>query len=276
MTRRECMSIPLFAAAAAAQPAITKYVRFWRNGLAAYGVLEGTKIRQLRGGIFGKIEFTGQAHELSSVKLLYPCEPPKVWAVGLNYRSHIGNRPAPKQPEIFYKPTSCLQEPEEPIVIPKDAHNVHFEAELVVVIGRAVRNASAEDARAAIFGYTCGNDVSERDWQNGPNKDMQWWRAKGADTFGPMGPVIVTSAWDYRSADIECRLNGQVKQKQKLSDLLFGPVEIVQFISKYASLEVGDVIFTGTPGTTSPMKDGDVVEVEIGGIGVLRNPVKAA
>jgi 2-keto-4-pentenoate hydratase/2-oxohepta-3-ene-1,7-dioic acid hydratase in catechol pathway len=254
----------------------TRYVRFSRDRITAYGQLEGNRIREIRGGLFGRIEFSGRTHDLAQVKLLFPCVPPKVWAVGLNYRSHLGTRPAPKQPEIFLKPTTCLQHPDAPIVIPPGALNVHYEAELVIVIGRTLRNASAADASAAIFGYTCGNDVSERDWQNGPDKDLQWWRAKGADTFGPMGPVLVTPPWDPTNSSIQCRLNGQVKQQQKLSDLLFGPVEIVRFISRYATLEPGDVIFTGTPGSTTAMKPGDIVEVEIGGIGVLRNPVKAA
>jgi 2-keto-4-pentenoate hydratase/2-oxohepta-3-ene-1,7-dioic acid hydratase in catechol pathway len=275
MTRRDALSLVPAAALAAPAPEPRRFVRYWKTGMAAYGLLEADRIRELRGGIFGKLEFTGQTHALSSVKLLYPCQPPKVWAVGLNYRSHLGNRTPPRQPEIFLKPTTCLQEPEEPIVIPPGAHNLHFEAELVIVIGEKIRRASREEARAAIFGYTCGNDVSERDWQNGPQKDLQWWRAKGADTFGPMGPMIVTAPWDPAAHSITCRLNGQVKQKQKLSDLLFGPAAIVEFISRYATLEPGDVIFTGTPGTTSAMKPGDVVEVEIDGIGVLRNPVKA-
>lgn len=275
MTRREVMAMPAAMAAAQTAP-VTRYVRFAKDGKSAYGVLEGTRIRSLRGGLFGKTEFSGAAHDLAGVKLLPPCEPPKIWAVGLNYKSHIGSRPSPKQPEIFYKPVTCLQAPDGPIVIPPDARNVHYEAELVIVMGRKTRNASSEEAKAAIFGYTCGNDVSERDWQNGPEKDLQWWRAKGADTFGPLGPVIVSAAWDPMTAGIECRLNGQVKQKQRLSDLLFGPVEIVRFISRYATLEPGDVIYTGTPGSTSAMKPGDVVEVEIDGIGVLRNPVRAS
>jgi 2-keto-4-pentenoate hydratase/2-oxohepta-3-ene-1,7-dioic acid hydratase in catechol pathway len=276
MTRREAIALPAMGALPGEGPG-TRFVRFRKDGAAAaYGQLDGSRIRELRGGLFGRIEFSGRTHDLAQVRLLFPCVPPKVWAVGLNYRSHLGSRPAPKQPEIFLKPTSCLQDPDGPIVIPPGAQNVHYEAELVLVIGRTVRNATAAEAAAAIFGYTCGNDVSERDWQNGPDKDLQWWRAKGADTFGPMGPVLVTPPWDPMAASIECRLNGQVKQQQKLSDLLFGPVEIVRFISRYATLEPGDVIFTGTPGSTTAMKPGDVVEVEIGGLGVLRNPVKAA
>jgi 2-keto-4-pentenoate hydratase/2-oxohepta-3-ene-1,7-dioic acid hydratase in catechol pathway len=145
----------------------------------------------------------------------------------------------------------------------------------VVVIGKTARNVSAAEARDVIFGVTCGNDVSERDWQSGPDKDLQWWRAKGADSFGPLGPVIVRNI-DYGSLQLQTRLNGDVVQKQTTSDLLFDCPAIVSFVSKYVTLTPGDVIYTGTPGSTKRMKDGDTVEVEIEGIGVLRNRVSSA
>ena len=143
------------------------------------------------------------------------------------------------------------------------------------MIGKEAKSVSAENAANHIFGYTCGNDVSDRNWQNGTKgdqKDVQWWRAKGADTFGPLGPSIAT-AFDYDKARIQLRLNGQVKQSQLVSDLLFGPAQIVSHVSHFVTLSPGDVIYTGTPGSTSPMKAGDVVEVEIDGIGILRNTV---
>src|SRR5712671_2037771 len=149
---------------------MTKYVRYSLGAFTSYGILEGETIREIRGGLFGDRQETGARHTLSSVKLLYPCEAPKIFAVGLNYRSHLGERKAPEHPEIFYKPVSCLQHPEEPIVIPAGALNVHFEGELVVVIGKTSRRVSAAEGRDAIFGVTAGNDVSERDWQGGPNK----------------------------------------------------------------------------------------------------------
>ncbi|MGH9674909.1 MAG: fumarylacetoacetate hydrolase family protein, partial [Bryobacteraceae bacterium] len=184
-TRRQVLGSMLAAGAGAAQapPTVTRYVRFERNGAASYGLVEGDSVRPISGSLFGRHKPNGTKVRLSSVKLLAPCEPPKILAVGLNYRSHIGNRPAPTRPEIFYKPISSLQRPDGEIVIPKDANNVHYEGELVIVIGRTVRQASREQAIEAIFGVTCGNDVSERDWQNGADKDLQWWRAKGADTF---------------------------------------------------------------------------------------------
>jgi 2-keto-4-pentenoate hydratase/2-oxohepta-3-ene-1,7-dioic acid hydratase in catechol pathway len=254
---------------------VIRYVRFRRGSAMAYGILEGAAIRELDGSPFTQPKETGAKHKLSEVKLLFPCEPPKVLAVGLNYKSHIGQRTPPANPELFYKPISALQNPEDPIVIPPGAKNVHYEGEMVLVIGRRTKNVSVEQAREAIFGVTCGNDVSERDWQNGPQKDVQWWRAKGSDTFGPLGPSIARGL-DYSKLLLQTRLNGKVVQKQYTSDLLFNPPAIVSFASRYVTLVPGDVIYTGTPGATAAMKPGDVVEVEIEGIGVLRNRVVAA
>jgi len=253
----------------------THFVRFRHHGGIDYGVLEEDYIRPLSGNIFGDHKVWSARFSLEDVKLLVPCEPRKVFAVGLNYRSHLGDRPVPKRPEIFYKPVSALQNPEDPIVIPPGAKNVHYEGELVLVAGRKLKNASESEARAAIFGVTCGNDVSERDWQGGPDKDLQWWRAKGADTFAPVGPSIAAGL-DYGKLLLQTRLNGKVVQEQYTSDLIFDPPAIVSWISRYVTIETGDLIYTGTPGRTSRMKPGDVVEVEIEGIGVLRNPVQAA
>jgi 2-keto-4-pentenoate hydratase/2-oxohepta-3-ene-1,7-dioic acid hydratase in catechol pathway len=276
-TRRTVLSLPL-AAHLAAQPkgaAAKQFVRFERGGKAAYGSLAGEFIAELTAAPYAGGVATGRSHNISTVRLLYPCEPSKVLAVGRNYKSHIGNEKAPTRPEFFYKPVSCLQNPGDPIVIPKDSKNTHYEAELVLVIGAKLKSVSRTQAEAGIFGYTCGNDVSERDWQGGKDPDMQWWRAKGADTYGPLGPVIVTG-WKPGPQQISLRLNGEVKQKQVLSDLLFDCPAIVEFASRYVTLLPGDVIFTGTPGSTSAMKHGDTVEVEIVGIGVLKNPVVGA
>jgi 2-keto-4-pentenoate hydratase/2-oxohepta-3-ene-1,7-dioic acid hydratase in catechol pathway len=241
---------------------LTKYVRYRKDAATAYGILDGATVGEIRGGLFGAHQPTGVAHPIGEVKLLYPCEPSKILAVGRNYKSHLGDRQAPERPEMFYKPVSALQHPGDPIVIPPDAANVHFEGELVIVIGPG----------ASIFGVTCGNDVSERDWQNGPHKDLQWWRAKGADTFAPLGPAIVTGL-DYGALMLETRLNGEVVQKQSTADLTFDGPAIVSWVSRWVTLVPGDVIYTGTPGNTRAMHPGDVVEVEIEGIGVLRNPV---
>ncbi|MDQ6699324.1 MAG: fumarylacetoacetate hydrolase family protein [Acidobacteriota bacterium] len=252
---------------------MTKYIRYANNGQTAYGALEGEEIEEIRGDLFGSHQKTGVKHSLSNVKLLYPCEPSKILAVGLNYRSHLGARKAPEHPEMFYKPVSALQNPGDPIVIPRDATNVHFEGEIVAVIGKTVKQVSPVEAERAIFGVTCGNDVSEREWQHGAVlKDLQWWRAKGSDTFAPLGPAIVTGI-DYGNLLLQTRVNGEVVQKQYTSDLLFSLPAIVSWISQWVTLQPGDVIYTGTPGSTSKLKPDDVVEVDIEQIGVLRNPV---
>jgi 2-keto-4-pentenoate hydratase/2-oxohepta-3-ene-1,7-dioic acid hydratase in catechol pathway len=248
------------------------FARFESDGRTAYGTVGNGEIHELRGGLFDAIEPSGRRLRMGDVNLLAPCVPPKIVAVGLNYKSHVGERKVPEYPEIFYKPVSCLQNPERPIVIPDDAVDTHFEGELVVVIGKNVRNATREQAADAVFGVTCGNDVSDRNWQKGAGKDLQWWRAKGCDTFGPLGPVIVTGL-DYSNLALTTRVNGDVLQHQRTSDLIFDIPTIVSFISRYLTLTQGDVIYTGTPGNTQRMKSGDVVEVEIEGIGILRNPV---
>jgi 2-keto-4-pentenoate hydratase/2-oxohepta-3-ene-1,7-dioic acid hydratase in catechol pathway len=247
------------------------YIRYRSGTGTAYGLLDGDTVRELRGDPFQHSE-TGVRHKLSEVKLLYPCTPGKILAVGLNYRSHLGSRPQPAHPEMFYKPVSALQDPEGEIVLPRESTDVHYEGELVVVIGRQTKNASLDEAGAAIFGVTCGNDVSERQWQNGPAKDLQWWRAKGSDTFAPLGPALVTGI-GYGNLLLQTRLNGEVVQKQFTSDLIFDCPTIVSHISHWVTLYPGDIIYTGTPGATKKMSPGDVVEVEIEGIGVLRNKV---
>jgi len=250
---------------------VTKYIRYRSGSSVAYGILDGDTVRELRGDLFQHTE-TGATHKLSAVKLLHPVTPAKILAVGLNYKSHLGNRPAPPHPEMFYKPISALQDPDGPIVLPRESTDVHYEGELVIVVGKHVKNATVDQARAAIFGVTCGNDVSERQWQNGPTKDLQWWRAKGADTFAPLGPAVVTGI-EYGKLLLQTRLNGDVVQKQFTSDLLFDCPTIVSYVSSWVTLNPGDIIYTGTPGSTKKMSAGDVVEVEIEGIGVLRNKV---
>jgi len=201
-----------------------------------------------------------------------PCPPTKIIGVGLNYRSHLGGRTLPETPELFYKPPSALIGHGEAIIIPPGATDVHFEGELVLVIGKRVKNATREEALDAILGATCGNDVSDRSWQRGDRKDLQWWRAKGCDTFAPLGPAIVTGL-DYSNLQLETRVNGKITQKALTSDLVHDCPAIISWASRWVTLFPGDLIYTGTPGETFALKPGDVVEVEIEGIGVLRNPV---
>ena len=250
-----------------ARQAVTKYVRYSLAGATSYGILEGDQIRELKGDLFASPAHTGKRVPLSSVKLLPPCDPKKVIAVGLNYKTHLGERPAAEYPGLFAKyPTSIIAHGDN-IVIPPDAKNVHYEGELVVVIGKRAKNVDAKTAKSHVFGVPIGNDVSEREWQK---TDLQWFRAKATDTFGPMGPSIVTGL-NYDDLLLETKLNGQVVQSQRTKDLIFDVATIVSYLSKYVTLEPGDVIFTGTPGTTRAFKPGDTIEVEIEGIGTLRN-----
>jgi 2-keto-4-pentenoate hydratase/2-oxohepta-3-ene-1,7-dioic acid hydratase in catechol pathway len=252
---------------------VTKYIRYRFGSTTGYAILDGETVRPFSGDLFGSRTPTGITLQLSDVSLLAPCQPGKIMAVGLNYKSHLGGRPQPTRPEIFYKAVTALQDPGGPIVTPRDATDLHYEGELVAVIGKPVRNATVAEARDAIFGVTCGNDVSERNWQHGPGKDLQWWRAKGCDTFAPLGPAIA-SGIDYGNLLLETRLNGESVQKQYTSDLIFDCPAIVSWISGWVTLLPGDIIYTGTPGSTRKMSPGDTVEVEIEGIGVLSNPVK--
>jgi len=249
-----------------------RYVRYEIGGRISYGLLEGEIVRELRGDPFTGARPTGASHKLAAVRLLVPCTPSKVLAVGLNYRSHLGSRPAPKNPEIFLKAPSCLLEHNGQIVIPQGTSDVHYEGELVVVIGKKAKQIPVGEAPGYVLGVTCGNDVSARDWQKA---DLQWWRAKSSDTFGPLGPAIATGL-DYGKLRLQTRLNGQVRQSESTADLLFDVPTVVSFVSQAVTLLPGDVVYTGTPGQTTAMKPGDVVEVEIEGIGVLRNTVAQA
>ena len=195
-----------------------------------------------------------------------------------NYKSHLGDEKIPPQfqiPQAFHKSPSCLIADGEPIVLPKDSEVVHYEAEMVIVIGKTCRKVPKEKALDYVFGVTAGNDVSERIWQNDPDrKDIQWWRAKGADTFGPVGPYILTGV-NYGNLKLTMRLNGQVVQEEQTDRLIHDVAALVSYISRYVTLHPGDLIFTGTPGKTSAIKPGDVAEVELEGAGILKNPVVA-
>ncbi len=247
----------------------TKYVRYTHEGQESYGILEGDTVRELVGDIFSAPTPSGKTIKLSEVHLLAPCKPTKVIAVGLNYRSHIGNRPVPEYPGLFAKYPSSIIGQEENIVIPSDATDLHYEGELVVVIGKKAKNISVSKAPNYIFGVTAGNDVSERKWQQA---DLQWLRAKASDTFGPVGPAIVTGL-NYNDLLLQTRLNGEIRQSERTKDLVYDVEAIVSYISHYVTLFPGDLIFTGTPGTTKAMKPNDIVEIELEGVGILRNKV---
>lgn len=268
------LGISLVATAWAAKPAakVTQFVRFQAGDTVAYGILEGEQVRELSGDLYGDWEKTDKVHPLNEVALLVPsAHPTKVIALAGNYRDHLGDKEPPEFPEPFYKLPSCLLPHEGDIVQPKTTEPVHYEAELVVVIGRRAKNVSVEDALDYVLGITCGNDISARYWQK---NDVQWWRAKASDTFGPCGPCI-TAGLDYQNLNMELRLNGEVRQKTNTKNQIHTIAETVSFISQHVTLEPGDLIYTGTPGKTQPMNPGDVVEVEIEGVGVLKNNVVA-
>jgi len=253
---------------------VTKYIRYSTAGKTSYGILEGEDIRELYGSIFAGAKPNARTLKLSDVRVLAPCEPPKVIAVGRNYKSHIADRniDPPKEPGLFWKPSSCIVGTGENIVLPEGANNVHYEAELVVVIGKQGKNIAAAEAQKHIFGVTAGNDVSERDWQK---NDLQWFRAKGSDTFGGLGPYIVQGL-NYNDLLVESRLNGEVRQSQRTKDLIFPVDEVISYVSRYVTLLPGDVIYTGTPGNTKAMTPGDLIEIEVEGVGVLRNRITRA
>lgn len=245
--------------------------RFLADGQARYGVVQGDAIWALKGSPFDSLDRTATAYPVSKVKLLVPCQPKKVFAVGLNYGSHLHGQQAPAEPGIFLKlPTSVIG-PEETILLPQASGRIDAEGELVVVMGRNARNIALADALKYVLGYTCGNDVSVRDWQK---NDLQWWRAKACDTFAPLGPWIATDL-DPSKLKLVTRVNGVVGQESG-TDLLMNDVpHLISFISRHVTLEPGDVIYTGTPGQPPAISPGDTVEVDISNIGVLRNPVKA-
>ena len=245
-------------------------VRYSLNGRVSYGILQGERIQEIDGDVFGEHDATDRWVDLVDVTLLPPTDPQKVIAVGLNYRSHLGNREPAAEPGLFAKyPTSLIAHGED-ILMPPDAENLHYEAEMVLVIGKECSNVSEADALDCVFAITAGNDVSERDWQS---SDLQWLRAKGSDTFGPVGPSMVVGL-DPDNVSVESRVNGEVRQSGHTSDLIFDVSTIVSYISRYFTLAPGDLIWTGTPGTTQRMQPGDVVEIEVGGVGVLRNTVR--
>jgi 2-keto-4-pentenoate hydratase/2-oxohepta-3-ene-1,7-dioic acid hydratase in catechol pathway len=249
----------------------TRYVRYMAKGKPCYGILDGDTVHELKGNFLTDVTPTGTTLPLAEVRLLTPCEPSKIIAVGRNYKSHLGgDRVALTDPGVFLKLPSCLIATGETIVIPPGATDVHHEAEVVVVIGKTASKVSEEDAARYIFGITAGNDVSERNWQK---NDLQWFRAKASDTFGPLGPAIVPGL-DYNNLLVQCRINGETVQSQRTCDMLFPIDRIVSYISTYLTLFPGDIIYTGTPGKTRPMSPGDIVEVEIEGVGILKNSVK--
>jgi 2-keto-4-pentenoate hydratase/2-oxohepta-3-ene-1,7-dioic acid hydratase in catechol pathway len=239
-----------------------------------YGLIQSEQVIEIRDA-FHPEERLGRNWALRSVKFLPPSEPSKIVCVGRNYAEHaaeMGNTP-PKEPLIFLKPPSAIIAPEEPIVLTPLSERVDHEGELAIVIGKKCSHIKpSEEALSYVLGYTCLNDVTARDLQK---KDVQFTRAKGFDTFCPFGPVIETDL-DLGAATIETFVNGKRKQSARATEMIFPVDVIIRWISQVMTLLPGDVIATGTPSGVGPLSAGDVVEVVVGGVGTLRNPVAAA
>ncbi len=245
------------------------------TGDGRYGLVEDQTVYAADGDPFasGGLTPRGEAGPLDGLTLLPPVQPGKIVCVGLNYVAHVtendATRQVPDEPVLFMKPPSALIGPGEPIRIANPDHRTDYEAELAIVIGARARNVAEADAAQYVLGYTCGNDVSDRVLQK---KDGQWVRAKGYDTYCPLGPCIVTGL-DIADVPVRSRLNGEPRQSQTTASMIFPPHFLIAFISRVMTLDPGDVILTGTPEGVGPMRPGDTIEVEVGGIGVLRNPV---
>src|SRR3954463_2585856 len=250
----------------------------------SFGVLDGDgQVAQIEGHPFGRISFTGARYAQADIRLLSPILPSKVVCVGKNYAAHIEEMKgltgdAPTEPLLFLKPSTAVIGPGDAIRIPPGSTNVHHEVELAVVIGaRGARNVTEQQAMASVFGYTIGNDVSERDMQR---SDGQWTRAKGFDSFCPLGPWIETElgglGLDPADLEISCTVDGEPRQKGRTSQLIFGLPTLISYISQVMTRLPGDVILPGTPAGVGPIRPGQVVECTIEGLGTLSNTVTAA
>ncbi len=250
-----------------------KYIRYRKNDSpeTGYGLLSDSKVAVLKRAPWLGIEKSSEQLDLSELTLLAPVEPSKIVCIGLNYHAHVqasfSADKAPEYPLIFLKPPSSIIGPGDKIVHPKQSERVDYEAELGVIIGKECKNVSESDAEKYIFGYTCVNDVTARDLQK---KDGQWSRAKGFDTFCPVGPHIITNV-DYRDLLVEGILNGEIKQSGRTSLMIFKIPFLISYISSVMTLMPGDLISTGTPSGIAPMVSGDTIEVRVEKVGSLTN-----
>jgi 2-keto-4-pentenoate hydratase/2-oxohepta-3-ene-1,7-dioic acid hydratase in catechol pathway len=254
---------------AAYEPGTTQeWVRYTLAGETHWGELEGETVHQLTAAPYEGGGHTGVEVQRSEVRLEAPVQPIQIFMTAFNFRSHITGEPA-EYPGIFLIPPTSIIGPEDAIVRPAESRSLHYEAEALAVISRRAENVSVEEAGDYIFGVTAGNDVSERLWQA---RDLQWSRAKGSRGFNAVGPVLV-SGLDEKNLDIEGRLNGERVQGENTSDLIYPIDYMVSYISQYFTLLPGDLVWTGTMGSTRAMDPGDVFEVEVSGVGILRNEV---
>jgi 2-keto-4-pentenoate hydratase/2-oxohepta-3-ene-1,7-dioic acid hydratase in catechol pathway len=250
-----------------------KFLRFAKDGKTSFGNVKENRILEVEGDIFGEYKITQIEHRITEIRFLPPCSPTKIVAVGLNYRDHAAEmkKSLPEEPLLFMKPGTAVIGHEDKIIYPKHmSSRVDYEGELAVVIREKAKWVNEDEAPSYIFGYTCINDVTARDLQA---KDVQYTRAKGFDTFAPIGPVIETEL-DPSDLQISTFLNGERKQHSRTSELIFNVPRLLSFISRIMTLLPGDIIATGTPSGIGLMRDGDKVEVEIEGVGNLRNYVE--
>ncbi len=253
-----------------------RIARYAFDGRVRYGVVEGSEVLELPGHPFARagtqLTTTGVAHDLDDVRLLAPVIPTKVVGIGSNYAAHVAEMAgfAPDDPVIFLKPTTALIGPDEPIMLPPESNEVHYEAELAVVIGRMCRRVALQEAASVVLGCTGANDVTARDLQRA---DGQWTRAKGFDTFCPLGPWIDTDI-DPADVTVECEVNGVTMQRASTATLIRSVPELVAAVSAVMTLLPGDVILTGTPAGVGPLTAGDEVAVTVSGLGTLVNPVR--
>lgn len=245
-----------------------RFVRYAQGNSVSWGELVGETIHQLSDAPYAGGTRTGATVARSGVALEAPVDPQQIFMTAFNFRSHITGEPA-EYPGLFLVPPSSIIGPEEDIVRPRESQNLHYEAEAVAVVGREAANVPLEQAASYIFGVSAGNDVSERAWQA---QDIQWTRAKGSRTFNAVGPYLVTGL-DPANLAIEGRHNGERVQGENTSDLIFSLAYMLHYISQHFTLYPGDLIWTGTMGSTRAMQPGDVYEVEIPGVGILRNTV---
>ncbi len=257
-----------------------KWCRFQQGDRISYGIVNDDRVVEVDGSPFDSYTETDRSHPLDQVKLLPPVEILTFYAAGTNYPEHVtwaarklGREPQiPSKADIGYRAVNAIIAHDENIVRPKDATDLHYEGELVAVIGKQAKNLSYDEALDCVLGYTIGNDVSERAWQK---EDRTLWRAKNTDTFKPMGPWIATGL-DPTNLETIIRLNGQVMSQFNTGTMIFDTATYISEMSKYLTLYPGDVIWMGTEGVTEDMKVGDVCEIEISGIGTLRNTIVAA
>lgn len=247
-----------------------KIVRMKAGDDIVYGVADAEGVVVYKGSPFVAWEPTETVVPWPSVSLLSPVIPTKILCVGKNYEDHVDEMGGeiPEEPVIFMKPATAVIGQNAAVIHPRISKEVHHEAELAVVISRPARNINAEDASRYIFGYTAANDVTARDLQM---KDAQWTRAKGFDTFCPLGPAIETELDPLERLAVICRVNGEVRQAGFTSDMIFGVAEILEYITAFTTLLPGDLVLTGTPAGASKVEPGDVMEIEIDGIGTLTN-----